>query len=184
MMCDSNNGMDFSWIKYFFNFKYLIFIVFVGLIFYTIFFGKRKKYRFLGYKDEDLDGLDKDITTKKKRINKKEEMCRSIFQKIFNVPFPSVRPSFLKNPATGKNLEIDGYNEQLKLGFEYDGEQHAMYNTYFHSNERDFIYQTKKDQWKTMRCKELGIKLVRIPHTISILDLESYIRKEVSRLGY
>jgi hypothetical protein len=32
-----------------------------------------------------------------------------------------VRPDFLKNPATGRNLEIDCFNNQLKIGLEYQG---------------------------------------------------------------
>lgn len=34
------------------------------------------------------------------------------------------RPDFLKNPKTGKNLEIDIYCEEKKFGFEYQGAHH------------------------------------------------------------
>jgi len=59
-----------------------------------------------------------------KDVYKDEKECRVIFEKITGCKFPSKRPNFLKNPKTGFNLELDGYCEELKLAFEYDGEQH------------------------------------------------------------
>jgi hypothetical protein len=35
--------------------------------------------------------------------------------------FKSVRPGWLENPLTGRNLELDCYNEYLKLALEYNG---------------------------------------------------------------
>ena len=39
---------------------------------------------------------------------KNENKCREIFQSLFQRPFPSVRPSFLKR-SNGRALELDGY---------------------------------------------------------------------------
>jgi hypothetical protein len=36
----------------------------------------------------------------------------------------NIRPNFLKNPATGRNLEMDIYFHGLRLGLEFQGEQH------------------------------------------------------------
>ena len=44
--------------------------------------------------------------------------CREILESIYSVPFKPCRPNFLKNPKTGRNLELDGYNEELKIAFE------------------------------------------------------------------
>uniref|UniRef100_A0A6C0LZN9 Uncharacterized protein n=1 Tax=viral metagenome TaxID=1070528 RepID=A0A6C0LZN9_9ZZZZ len=115
---------------------------------------------------------------------KLEEKCRTILETIYGRPFASIRPDFLKNPATGRNLEIDCYNDELKLGLEYDGIQHSAYTPVFHRNgQNDFIYGTLKDEFKSKRCRELGITLIRIPHYILEEDLETYIVKRLRATG-
>lgn len=121
-------------------------------------------------------------TKKQPKLNKHEELCRSIFEKLLNKKFPSVRPSFLKNPVTGANLELDGYCEELKIAFEYDGEQHSKYNPHFHRNgPKEFVYQVKKDDYKTKKCKLEGITLIRIPHYVHESELEQYITRQLKK---
>lgn len=117
-------------------------------------------------------------------FNKNEERCRLIFEKIFQTPFRTCRPDWLKNPATGRNLELDGYSPVVRLAFEYDGAQHSQYNRYFHRGGPDeFLYQVKKDNYKDKLCKEHGITLVRIPHFVAPIDLERYIVNKLRGLG-
>jgi hypothetical protein len=128
---------------------------------------------------------------KKKDKYVHEERCREIFEEIFGVEFKSVRPGWLKNPATGHNLEIDGFNPNIKtrlgkgLGFERDGEQHSKYVPYFHrSGPEEFIYQAKKDEWKDMRCKQKGVMLIRIPAYVAYSDLERFIKAALKKEGF
>lgn len=107
--------------------------------------------------------------------NKNENRCRKILEKIFGQPFPSVRPSWLKNPATKRNLELDMYCHNLKLAAEYDGAQHSKM-TKFHGSKKELLYQMQRDQYKNKRCKELGITLLRIPYWAKS-DLEGYITR-------
>lgn len=121
---------------------------------------------------------------KERKRWKLEDKCRTILERLYNKQFVTVRPDFLKNPVTGRNLEIDCYNEELKLGLEYDGIQHSTYTPIFHRRgANDFIYGTLKDEFKTKRCKELGITLIRIPHYILEEDLETYIIKRLRAAG-
>lgn len=120
---------------------------------------------------------------KQKRVNKTEEMCRKIIEKIYNKPFPSIRPDFLKSPVTKKNLEIDCYNEELRIGLEYNGKQHYTYTPHFHRNKKNFLSQVHRDDWKRKKCRELGIRLIEIPYWVVPVDLEDYIKKELRKKG-
>jgi len=186
------------WSKYVLNIDTIVAIVIFVMVLYFIFTRKRKRYKFQGLDGHSFsDRLKSDPSgdgqrrpkTRKRKLNKHEEECRRIFQDIFGVRFKSVRPKWLKNPVTKRNLELDGYNPSLAtpigkgLAFEYDGEQHSKFNPHFHTSGVDeFKYQVKKDEWKDMKCKERGVMLVRIPHFVAFQDLDRYIREELKRL--
>ena len=61
-----------------------------------------------------------------------------------------IRPSFLENKAlnNGLNLEIDCYNDELKLGCEYNGRQHYKFTPFFHKNYEAFNNQKYRDYIK------------------------------------
>ena len=114
--------------------------------------------------------------------SRSEKLTREIFERIMSVEFPTVRPDFLKNPKTGYNLELDGYNENLKLAFEYNGIQHYKFEKYFHDTEEDFKIQREHDEFKYKKCVELGITLISIPYTFNCYDpekLEIFIKDEL-----
>jgi hypothetical protein len=121
--------------------------------------------------------------TKKKRENKTENKCRNIIEKIYGKSFPSIRPDFLKNPKTGKNLELDCYNAELKIALEYNGVQHYKYSPYFHKSKKDFYSQVHRDDWKRAKCKDLDIKLLEIPHWVAVSRLEPFIKQELIKQG-
>lgn len=75
-----------------------------------------------------------------------------------HIPFKKVRPFWLKNPETGRNLEIDLYSEEYKLGFEYQEDHHCQPNDF-----ADYTVVRARDDLKVRRCKLLGIKLYQIP---------------------
>lgn len=114
--------------------------------------------------------------------SRSEKLTREIFERIMSVEFPTIRPDFLKNPKTGYNLELDGYNENLKLAFEYNGEQHYKFKKYFHDTEDAFKIQREHDEFKYKKCVELGITIISIPYTFNCYDpkkLENFIKDEL-----
>ncbi len=130
-----------------------------------------------------LSNLSLDTTVvkpKRKICKKKNELeCKRIIEGIFDKPFISIRPDWLKYPKTKRNLEIDMYNEELNIGLEYDGKQHRTYSIFFHRKYEDFVKQQERDEWKNQRCKELGITLIRVPDTVKFKDLEIYIKDQL-----
>lgn len=108
-----------------------------------------------------------------------ETECRRAVESITGEPFPRARPSFLLNKVSGQNLELDCYNEDLKLAIEYNGEQHYKFIPYFHSSKDAFYNVKYRDQIKKQLCEEAGVKLIIVPYTVKINDIEAYIENKL-----
>jgi hypothetical protein len=123
---------------------------------------------------------------KKRKVikeSKGEKICREVVEKIFNKPFTKVRINILKNNKTGKNLELDIYNEELKLAVEYNGRQHYEYSKYFHRDYQAFIDQKYRDDLKRELCKKNNITLIEVPYTIKHDDIENFLRNKLNQLN-
>ncbi|MEN3129760.1 zinc-ribbon domain-containing protein [Bacillus albus] len=76
--------------------------------------------------------------------------------------------SFKSNREAIAPYELDGYNESLHIGFEYNGIQHYEMDGFFIKNEDELIQNIQRDTQKEQLCKQRGIKLLIIPtHDIS-----------------
>ena len=111
-----------------------------------------------------------------------ESKCRQVIERIFNQDFKKARPDFLKNSVTGsnQNLELDCYNEKLKIAIEYQGRQHYEYVPFFHNNSKAVFENGKyRDEFKRRMCKEKDILLIEVPYTVEIDDIEQFIKTEL-----
>lgn len=121
--------------------------------------------------------------------SKGEVECRRVLEQLFNKPFPKIRPNFLRNPVTSEemsdnNLELDCYNDELKLAVEYNGAQHYKYIPYFHKSKDSFHNQKYRDYMKQNMCKENGITLIEVPYTVKVEDIKSFLLKKLSFTDY
>lgn len=147
------------------GFLILVILSVVFLVGCSIFISRSEKELVNEIQFVDLNYLEPK-NKKKKRIYFNEEKCREAVEKIFNKKFVKIRPSWLKNPRTNKNLECDSYNEELKLCVEFHGEQHLRQNKFYHKTEEDFKKQQYRDQLKKDLCAKKGVQLFAVPHTV------------------
>ena len=105
---------------------------------------------------------------KNNHMSKGEALCKQVIEEIYNAPFYCVRPDFLKNPETGRNLELDLYNDFHKVAVEYDGEQHYRFPNSFHKTREEFINQVRRDEYKIDMCDKHGIYLIRVPYNLKL----------------
>lgn len=104
-----------------------------------------------------------------------ERKCKYIFEKLMKAKFTKNRT------ALGNGHELDGYNSELKLAFEYQGEQHYKYIEYFHGDIPNFINRRNSDLLKRKICYEKNITLIIIPHSEASTDetLFAYITQQL-----
>jgi len=141
------------------------------------------------YSESDSDSDDETSNNKIQKskrwmpqMSKGEERCKIYVERVFKASFNKIRPELLKNNVTGHNLEIDLYNDDLKLGIEYNGLQHYKFCPRIHKNYEHFQTQRYRDEMKKMKCKEAGITLIEVPYTEK--DIEGYLFKELRIKGY
>jgi len=86
-----------------------------------------------------------------------EELCRAVFEFMFKSKFIKVRPVWLRNSETGRNLELDGFSviDSYKLAFEHDG--------FYHNNKKTKVLDSLKDKM----CEANGVLLFRVPELFS-----------------
>jgi hypothetical protein len=91
-----------------------------------------------------------------------EALCRSLLETMLQMELPKCRPKWLTNPTTKRALELDMYNKEHQIAFEYDGAQHDVYVPHYHQNEYHFAYRKLLDRLKTEMCRDAGVLLIRI----------------------
>lgn len=108
-----------------------------------------------------------------------EQMTREVLMEMYQRDFITVRPDWLKNPETGRNLELDCYNAELGIAVEYDGEQHTNGDISLNWN-KNMAYEVKKDMLKEELCRRNGVTLIRVPFNLRTKDaIKEYLLEKL-----
>lgn len=123
-----------------------------------------------------------------KKESKGEAEARKVLREYFNRPdgFKNTRPEFLSNAVTGgtRNLEIDCFEPDLRLGVEFNGRQHYEFIPFFHKNKEAFYNQKYRDELKRRMCRDNGVFLIEIPYTVKPEDIKKYLISRLKAAGY
>jgi len=103
-----------------------------------------------------------------------ERITRLVFERVTGKTFFKYFPKWLKN-SLGNKMELDGYCEELKVAFEYHGEQHYRKIEFFHQGRKSFERRVKDDELKRSQCEERGITLIEVPYYIGHEEIQTFV---------
>ncbi len=106
---------------------------------------------------------------------KPEKICRDALEKIYKRKFSRVHPEWLRNPESNRKLELDCYNDELKIACEYNGPQHYVWPNHFPMTREQFLAQNRRDNFKINRCDEMGVYLITVPYNVPNDLIPDYI---------
>ena len=101
------------------------------------------------------------------------------------VKFPTQRPNWLINEERNR-LELDGYNEELKIAFEYQGEQHfsPLHNNFFGGKEA-LAKRQNHDNIKKELCEKNEVFLLCPDYKMkNKKDFREYILNKLKNTKY
>jgi hypothetical protein len=109
------------------------------------------------------------------KIKRGETYSRWFLEQLFNKTFNKVRLKDMYNPITGRPLEFDAYNGDIKLAAEYNGIHHYKWPNFTGCTYEQFQQQQYRDKIKVKFCSDNEILFLRIPYTVDINKLPYYI---------
>jgi hypothetical protein len=109
-----------------------------------------------------------------KGLVREQAVCKAL-EDMYKRGFPTVRPSWLLNPATGHPLEYDCYNDDLRLAAEHNGEHHYIYPNKYHKTEQEFLAQRARDEHKRRLSDEHGVYLLTVPYWVPTEIIKDWV---------
>lgn len=126
-----------------------------------------------------------------------EQLCCKVVEeylgrKVLN----NIRPNFMKNPKTNRNLELDVYDPCSRIAVEYNGIQHGDDDddnegkeeafTGFGMTSDQFNEQKYRDRLKPLLCKNEGVKLFVVSYKVDSNVKISYDKsgKQIKKYFY
>jgi hypothetical protein len=110
----------------------------------------------------------------------RERLTRHTFEALLGVLFKKALPKWLVNPNTRRRLELDGYNEELRVAFEYQGDQHNRVVLPFKMTAERLRRQQERDSIKREICAVRGVRLIEVPSDVPATDLPKLVHGALS----
>ena len=117
------------------------------------------------------------------QINLSEEKVRTAFEQLTYKKFPKSRPKWLATQGSGR-LELDGFNSDLALAFEYNGIQHYRKMPFLQPTDESLRKSQERDELKKIRCQEQNVALLVITYKDDLLNLKQLIQDRLSSYSY
>jgi len=111
--------------------------------------------------------------------NSRESIMRRTLESLLGHPCSKQRPNFLRSPTTNRCLELDAYCVELRVACEFQGIQHDRYPNPVHASHAQFLAQVERDRMKAAMCKEHGVCLLLVPHTVSRARMTSFLKAQL-----
>jgi hypothetical protein len=111
---------------------------------------------------------------------KSEALVITILERITGRKFPTAFPEFMR--WRGKILELDGYNDELKLALEFSGPLHTKWLTTFEPYSR-YFERIVKDRTKLLLCAKASVRLIVIDMTLPRHHIENYLKSRLFDYG-
>lgn len=107
----------------------------------------------------------------------REQACKEAAESVYGQVFEhSVRPEWLRSPETGRLLTLDLYCGELGVAIQINGPQHYKFIPFFHRNDPEqFEASKRKDEYRLELCTKNGVRVITVPYTVDIEDMEKYI---------
>lgn len=112
-----------------------------------------------------------------------ERFCRIAFESLTEKIFPGCCLEWLRS-TSGRKLKLDGYNEELKLAFEYQGKQHYEKNKYFHKHPGSYEKCCSRDKEKRRLCQNNNVVLIEVPFTVKLHEMRDFIIEKLTLSGF
>ena len=112
-----------------------------------------------------------------KTQSKFELHIQTLLEKITNKKFPTAYPPWLV--YKGRKLELDGYNEQLRIAFEAQGPMHSRYDPRYDPSYEKYYRRLENDCAKRKICKKKGIALIVVHYNVPKHLMELYLRSRL-----
>ncbi len=101
-----------------------------------------------------------------------EEVVRCTLEQMFNVKFSKAHPTWLRGENSNR-LQLDGYNEELKIAFEHQGDQHFRSGSIFVPSKAKLRSLMQRDETKRKICKARGITLIEVLDVPKVTKIEN-----------
>jgi hypothetical protein len=155
----------------------------VLILIFWIIWGGKEEYEFVGLRplqspdiseifhkeipETVLEKKENSFLEKEFKSSKGEDIVADVLEEFLQKKVArNIRPSFLRNPETGKFLEIDCYDPEFRIAVEYNGIQHYVFPSVFHKSEKDFHDQLYRDRLKKKLCEENDVYLIPVPYWV------------------